>query len=144
MPDDDPLTPGEIRRSLKRLEDEDRSLAERITRVAGESLPVKLWDAEHRAATDRQDRHEKASEAERARIERDADEAAHRLEADIASVRRALEHEVKERQREIEAVRNERNKRSEITWQKVLGLVMALTAMAGVIVAVLALAKGIK
>lgn len=144
MPDDDPLTPGEIRRSLKRLENEDRSLAERITRVAADSLPVKLWDSEHRAASDRQDRHEAASDADRARIERDAAEAVRRVEAEVAAVRRTMEHEIESLQAEIKADRDERNKRSEITWQKILGLVMALTTVAGVIVAVLALAKGIK
>lgn len=144
MAAEDPLTPGEIRRALKRLEEEDRSLAERITRVAAEMLPVKLWDSEHRALGDRVNRHEIASDADRARIERESDEEARRLEAEIAALRRALEREVEERQKEIKADRDERSKRAEITWQKALGLAMALIAVAGVIVAVLALAKGIK
>jgi hypothetical protein len=141
--DDDPLTPGEIRRNFTRLENEDRSLAERITRLAAESLPVKLWDAEHRAAIDRQDRHEKSSEADRARIERDADETTRRLEADIAAERRAREKLDEELRKEIKAVRAERNKRAEFTWQKVTGLIVALAAIAGVIVALMGQSRGI-
>jgi len=141
--DDDPLTPGEIRRSLQRLEGEDRSLAERITRLAAEMLPVKLWDSEHRALSTQLDRHEKAAEADRARIERDADESTRRLEADIAAVRRDLEREAEDRRKDIKAVRAERSKRSELTWQKMIGLIAALAAIAGVIVTLLGQSKGL-
>jgi hypothetical protein len=141
--DDDPLTPGEIRRSFTRLENEDRSLAERLTRIAGEMLPMKLWDSEHRALSAQLDRHEKAADADRARIERDVDETTRRLEADIAAVRRELEREAEDRRKDIKSVRAERNKRSELTWQKMIGLIAALAAIAGVIVTLLGQSKGL-
>jgi predicted nucleic acid-binding Zn-ribbon protein len=120
--DDDPLTPGEIRRSFTRLENEDRSLASRITSLAAEMLPVKLWDSEHRALRDRMQRHEKAAETDRAR----------------------LEAEIKELREEIKDVREDQEKHSEITWQKVLGLVLALATIAGVIVSLMGQSKGIR
>lgn len=121
MTDDDPLTPGEIRRSLKRLEGEDRSLAERITRVAAEMLPVKLWDSEHRALSDKLDRHERAAETDRVRLEK----------------------AIEDLREEIKDVRDEQEKRSDVTWQKVLGLIAALAALAGVIVTLIGQSKGI-
>lgn len=122
MTDDDPLTPGEIRRSLKRLEGEDRSLAERITRVAAEMLPVKLWDSEHRSLTDKLDRHERAAETDRARLEK----------------------QIEDLREEIKEVRDEQEKRSDVTWQKVLGLIVALATIAGVLVTLIGQTKGIK
>lgn len=121
MTDDDPLTPGEIRRSLKRLEGEDRSLADRITRVAAEMLPVKLWDSEHRALGDKLDRHERAAETDRVRLEK----------------------AIEDLREEIKDVRDEQEKRSDVTWQKVLGLIAALAALAGVIVTLIGQSKGI-
>jgi chromosome segregation ATPase len=118
---EDPLTPGEIRRALKRLEEEDRSLAERITRLAAEMLPVKLWDAEHRALGDRLERHEKSAEADRIRLEKSQED---------------LREEIKD-------VREDQEKRSAVTWQKILGLFAALVALAGVIVTLLGQSKGI-
>lgn len=128
MTDDDPLTPGEIRRSLKRLEGEDRSLAERITRVAAEMLPVKLWDSEHRALGDKFDRHERGAESDRKRLEKAIE---------------GLREEIKDVREEQKDLREEREKRSEVTWQKIVGLIAALAALAGVIVTLLGQSKGI-
>ena len=122
MTDDDPLTPGEIRRSLKRLEDEDRSLAERITRVAAEMLPVKLWDAEHRALGDKVDRQERAAEERQRRIDK----------------------AIEDLQKDFKDMRDDQEQRSAVTWQKVLGLVVALATIAGVIVTLIGQTKGIK
>jgi hypothetical protein len=111
---EDPLTPGEIRRAIERLERADQALNNRITQVASDSLTVKLWDAEHRALNEKLTRHEKAAEETQKRIEN-----------------------------EIVEIREERDKHSEITWTKIIGLVTALTALAGVIIGVVGLTKGI-
>lgn len=118
---EDPLTPGEIRRALERLELADRTLGDRLTQVASDMLPVKLWDAEHRALGEKLDRHEKAAEAAQKRVESELD---------------GLHEEIKE-------CRDERDKHSELTWTKILGLITAVTALAGVIIGVLGLTKGI-
>lgn len=128
MTDDDPLTPREISRSLKRLESEDRSLADRIMRVAAEMLPVKLWDSEHRALGDRFDRHERAADADRKRMEKAIED---------------LREEIKDVREEQKEMREEREKRSEVTWQKIVGLIAALAALAGVIVTLMGQSKGI-
>ena len=114
MATEDPLTPGEIRRAIERLERADQALGARITQVASDSLTVKLWDAEHRALNEKLDRHEKAAAETQKRIED-----------------------------EIDGLREERDKHSELTWTKVLGLITALTALAGVIIGVIGLTKGI-
>lgn len=121
MAAEDPPTLGEVVRAIKRLEHEDRALAERITLLAAEALPVKLWDSEHRALGDKFDRHEKAAADDRMRLEK----------------------AIEDLREEIKDVRDEQEKRSEVTWQKILGLVAALIALAGVIVTLLGQSKGI-
>jgi predicted nucleic acid-binding Zn-ribbon protein len=118
---EDPLTPGEIRRAIERLELADRTLGDRLTQVASDMLPVKLWDAEHRALNEKLERHEKLAETTQKRIEDEVD---------------GLHEEIKE-------IRDERDKHSEITWTKILGLITAVTALAGVIIGVVGLTKGI-
>jgi chromosome segregation ATPase len=119
---EDPLTPGEIRRAIDRLEKEDRAQADRVTQVASDMLSTKVWDAEHRALSDRLGRHEKAAEDTQKRIE----------------------HEIDEIRDEIKDVREERDKRSEITWTKIIGLIGAMAALAAAVVGVVGLTKGIK
>lgn len=121
MADNDPLTPGEIRRSLRRLEDEDRAQATRLTQLAAEMLPVKLWDAEHRALGEKVDRQEKVAEERQ----------------------RRNEQAFKDLQEEIKDMRDDQEKRSEVTWQKVVGLVVALATIAGVIVTLIGQSKGV-
>lgn len=122
MADEDPLTPREILRSLKRLEDEDRAQASRLTQLAAEMLPVKLWDAEHRALGDKLERHEKAAEENQ----------------------RRTEQAFKDLREEIKDMREDQEKHSEVTWQKVVGLIAAFAAIAGVIVTLIGQTKGIR
>lgn len=122
MSDDDPLTPGEIRRSFKRLEEEDRAQAARLTSLAAEMLPVKLWDAEHRALGDKVDRQEKVAEERQRRNEK----------------------AIEDLREEFKDMREDHEKHSEVTWQKVVGLIAALAAIAGVIVTLIGQSKGIK
>lgn len=121
MAAEDPPTLGEVVRAIKRLEHEDRALAERITLLAAETLPVKLWDSEHRALGDKFNRHEKAA----------------------ADDRKRLEKAIEDLREEIKDVREDQEKRSAVTWQKILGLFAALVALAGVIVTLLGQSKGI-
>lgn len=118
---EDPLTPGEIRRAFERLEQADRTLGDRLTQVASDMLPVKLWDAERKALDEKFERHEKDAEEDRKRIERD-----------VAGIRG-----------DVKKIREERDKHSELTWTKILGLITAMTALAGVIIGVVGLTKGI-
>jgi Flp pilus assembly protein TadB len=131
--DEDPLTPGEIRRSLKRLEDEDRAQVARLTQLAAETLPVKLWDAEHRALTEQLHRHEKESADRTARLERSLD-----------AYKASCDKRTEDIEDDVQKLREERDRRSELTWQKVISLIAALAGVAAVIVAVLGQTKGIK
>jgi hypothetical protein len=101
---EDPLTPGEIRRALERLERADQAQADRTTQVASDMLSAKLWDVQRRVIEEKLNRHE----------------------------------------REIDDLGKEREKRSEITWTKIIGLITALATLAAVIVGVIGLTKGIK
>lgn len=122
MTDDDQLTAGEIRRAIKRLEDEDRALAARLVSLAAEMLPVKLWDSEHRALSDKLALHQKSVEADRVRTE----------------------EALKDLREELKDLREEQEQRSAVTWQKVLGLIVALATIAGVFVTLIGQTKGIK
>lgn len=121
MTDDEQFTTGEIRRAIARLESEDRSLAVRLTNLAAEMVPARLWDAEHRALTDRLVQHEKNAELDRTRLEK----------------------QVQENGKQIQRIRDGQEKRAEVTWQKVTGLVVALATIAGVLVALIGQSKGI-
>lgn len=133
MPDDDPLTPGELRRAIARLEAEDRAHADRLTALAAEMLPVKLWDAEHRALGDQLRRHE-----------RESAERVGRLERLVDSYRVTCDKRVEDVEGDIDELRRDRDRRSELTWQKIVGLVAALAAVATVIVTLIGQTKGIK
>lgn len=132
MADEDPLTPGEIRRSLKRLEDEDRAQAARLTQLAAETLPVKLWDAEHRSLIEQLHRHEKESAERTARLERALD-----------AYKATCDKRTEDIEDDVQKLREDRDRRSELTWQKIISLVVALATIAGVIVALMGQSKGI-
>lgn len=132
MAAEDPLTPGEIIRAIKRLEDEDRAAAARITLLAAEMLPVKLWDAEHRALAELVRRHEQESSERQARLERMLD-----------AYRTTCDKRVEDMEEAMDRLREQQDRRSELTWQKVIGLLGALAALALVIVTVLGQSKGI-
>ncbi|NUQ98876.1 MAG: hypothetical protein HOY79_20725 [Streptomyces sp.] len=132
MAGEDPLTPGEIARSLKRLEDEDRALAARLTGLAAEMVPAKLWDAEHRALGDQLQRHEKESAERVARLERALD-----------TYKASCDKRTEDIEDDVQKLREERDRRSELTWQKVISLIVALATIAGVVVALMGQSKGI-
>lgn len=121
MTDDDELTNGETRRAIARLEAEDRALAARLVNIATEMVPAKLWEAEHRALTDRLIQHEKGAE----------------------STRQRLEKAVNDIEKQIKRMREDQEKRAELTWQRVMGLIVAMTTIAGVIVALIGQSRGI-
>lgn len=56
---EDPLTPGEIRRTLERLERADEAQIKRLTQVASDMLSTKVWDAQRSAIEDKLKRHER-------------------------------------------------------------------------------------
>lgn len=121
MTDDDELTNGETRRAIARLEAEDRALAARLVNIATEMVPAKLWEAEHRSLTDRLIQHEKGAE----------------------STRQRLEKAVNDIEKQIKRMREDQEKRAELTWQRVMGLIVAMTTIAGVIVALIGQSRGI-
>lgn len=133
MAAEDPLTPGEIVRAIKRLENEDRALAERITLLAAETLPVKLWDAEHRALGDQLQRHERESADRTARLERALD-----------AYKASCDKRTEDIEDDVQKLREERDRRSELTWQKVISIIVALATIAGVVVALMGQSKGIR
>lgn len=133
MTDTDPMTPGEISRAMKRLEAEDRAQADRLTSLAAEMLPVKLWDAEHRALSEQLRRHEQESAERFGRLERQLD-----------TYRATCDKRVEDVEGDIDELRRDRDRRSELTWQKAVGLIAALAAVATVIVTVLGQSKGIR
>lgn len=132
----DDMTTGEIRRSIERLERAQHQLAT-------DAVSSRLWSAEHQALMDRQARHEVDAKEVQARMERDALDRHKGLTREIAALRAMVEREVEKLRGEIEAVGAERVRRSEMTWQKWVGLIGALAALALVVVTMLGQSKGI-
>lgn len=118
---DDGLTPREIGRAIARLETADQALAAQITRLAAELLPVALWDVQHKALL----------------------EHVARVEQTTRDLGRTASAEVDEVRKEIRDLRAETSSRAELTWQKVIGLISALAALALVVVTLLGQSKGI-
>lgn len=136
----DDLTLGEVARSLDRLERAHQQLAT-------DSVPAKLWAAQHKSLEDDLAEHVRQAVIDRERLERDLAELRKTHDRDTKALRDALEKEIEQARREnksqVEALKAERDKRTEFTWQRALGLLTAAAALAGVIVAALAASKGI-
>lgn len=136
----DDLTLGEVARSLDRLERAHQQLAT-------DSVPAKLWAAQHKSLEDDLAEHVRQAVIDRERLERDLAEVRKTHDRDTKALRDALEKEIEQARREnkaqVEALKAEREKRTEFTWQRALGLLTAAAALAGVIVAALAASKGI-
>ncbi len=118
---DDGLTPREAGRAIARLETADQALAAQITRLATELLPVALWNVQHKALVEHI-----------ARVEQSTKDLGQTLSGDVDEVRK-----------EIRDLRDETSSRAELTWQKAIGLISALAALALVVVTLLGQSKGI-
>lgn len=123
------VTLGEIVRNMARLEAEQRA-------QRADMVPAKLWAAEYRALLEQLTEHIRQADQVRVRLERDIADNRKAHERDMKSLR----DEIKE---DFDDLREEQSKRSEFTWSRVIGLVAAAAAVAGVIVAALAMSKGI-
>ena len=155
----DDLTPGEIVRSIRRLEESDRALGDRITGLAGQMVPTELWSAEHRGLVEDvkhlgEDVKEGLDRAERAAIDRRATLQARdaELEKLIEAVRAESKAEAKSLRGEIrglrEALDQKAAKRTEWSRQlkiTVFGIAGAvLAAVAGAWITALLTSKGIR
>lgn len=136
----DEPTLGELARNVKRIEDAQMKLAT-------ETVPAKLWAAEHQSLQNALGDHVRQSGIDHARIENALTDLRGVHERDVKELREGLDKEVGQARREnkaqIEALRRERERRSDFTWQRALGVLTAAAALAGVIVAALAASKGI-
>lgn len=138
----DEMSDGEIRRTFERIERDVRSVGDRLTQTAREMVPSTLWAAEHQAALDRISRAEQQQSAEFARLEKAQDSSAKALDEDIEDVRGEIKALRTQHEADIKAVRTERESRAQFTWQKAIGLVAALAAVATVIVTLLTSSRG--
>jgi hypothetical protein len=95
----DDMTPGEIRRSLDRLEqsqrDAQRAVDDRLTKLAADMMPTTLWASEHKALSDdvkhlEADFHEAVD-----RVERTSQERMATLRNEIKTVRVAQDNHAK-------------------------------------------------
>jgi len=136
----DDLTLGELARNVERLERAHQQLAT-------DSVPAKLWAAQHKSLEDDLADHVRQAVIDRERLERELAEVRKTHDRDTKALRDALEKEIEQARREnkaqVEALKAEREKRYEFTWTKAIGLLTAAAALAGVIVAALAASKGI-
>lgn len=152
----DEMTPGEIQRWLDDLRATQRATNDRLAKAAGDMVSAALWAAEKAALADRLERHERealrmqqAVESGLGREIRDVKELLERAVADLQretkAVREESAKEVKAAREkcaeEIKNLRTEFSKRSELTWQKAIGLIGALAAIA-LVVATLVTAGG--
>jgi predicted nucleic acid-binding Zn-ribbon protein len=146
------LTPGEIVRSLKRLEESDRSLGDRITGLASAMVPNDLWSAEHRSVIEDVrhleedvkagfDRVERTSLDRRATLQQRDDD----LEKKINAVRDEYRAEIKSLREALDqkaAKRTEWSRQLKIAVFSIAGAIAA--AIAGAWVAAILTSKGIR
>jgi len=128
---DDP-TLGELARNIKRIEDAQMKLAT-------ETVPAKLWAAEHQSLQNALGGHERQSALDHERIERALTDLRLVHERDIKDLRVDLDKEIAqargENKTQIAALKAERENRSLSAWQRfgiaasaVLGLLAVFVA----------------
>jgi hypothetical protein len=137
----DDLTPGEVRRTLERIErvqnESQKAVDDRLSELARKTVPAELWAAEHRALGDdvkglEADLHEAV-----ALIERTSQERMTTLRGEIAVVRKAQ-------------ARHEENHRDSGEWSRskklavAVALIGAGATLVGVWIAALLAAKGVR
>ena len=99
----DDMTPGEIRRSIERIErshqDGQRAVDDRLAEVARKSVPLELWAAEHKALGDDVKHLESDFREAVERIERTSQERMTTLRGEIKTIRTAQsDHEKQHRE----------------------------------------------
>lgn len=136
------MSDGEIRRTFDRIERDVRSVGDRLTQTAREMVPSTLWAAEHQAALDRITRAEQQQAVESARLEKAQESSARALGEDVEDLRGEVKSLRTQHEADIKALRTERESRAQFTWQKAIGLVAALAAVATVVVTLLTSSRG--
>jgi hypothetical protein len=123
----DDLTPGEIARSLKRIEDAQRQLAT-------DSVPAKLWAAQYDALTGKLTDHASNSAEVHARLERTMTEMRQEFARELEKLR-------KDTSKQIEALRTEvteqPTKWADKAWTRSLAAMVVVLTLAGVVIAAL-------
>jgi hypothetical protein len=125
----DDLTPGEIARSLKRIEDTQLKLA-------SDSVPAKLWAAQYEALIDKLADHARNSAEVHARLERQIEE----MRKNFA---REMEKQRTTTTTAIDALRTEVTEQptrwADKAWTRSLAALVVVLTLAGVVIAALSL-----
>lgn len=128
----DEPTLGELARNVKRIEDAQMKLAT-------ETVPAKLWAAEHQSLQNALADHVRQSGVDHARIERELTDLRGGHERDVKELREGLDREIQQARREnreqIAALKKERETSGMNAWQRfgvasaaVLGLLAVFVA----------------
>lgn len=99
----DDLTPGEVRRTLERIErsqrDAHKAIDDRLASLAQQMVPASLWASENKALSDDVKHLETDTREAFERVERTSRERKAALETDIAVVRKAVaDHQTEHRE----------------------------------------------
>ena len=137
----DEMSPGEIARTFKRQDEAIRATNDRVAEQARESVSAKAYEVSHQAVIDRVIHLEQDTVERIGRIEAASGERHAAVGREIRDLKAFVEVEFKDLREELKAMRQDREHRGEVTWQKVLGIVGALTAIA-LIVAQIATSGG--
>ena len=137
----DDMTPGEMRRSLERIENAQReahkAIDDRLADLARKTVPVELWAAEHKALGDDVKHLETDFREEAARIERTSQERMATLRTEISVVRKA--------QTAHETAHRDSNAWSRSKTLTLIGIVVAAAAtLVGAYIAAFAAAGGVR
>jgi chromosome segregation ATPase len=137
----DEMTPGEIRRSLDRIEgaqrDAHKAIDDRLAEVAHKSVPLELWAAEHKSLGDDVKHLESDFRDAVDRIERTSQERMQTLRTEIGVIRKA--------QAAHEAMHRDSNQWSRSKTLTLIGIVVAAAAtLVGAYIAAFAAAGGVR
>lgn len=100
MPDE--MTPGEVRRTIERLElaqrEAHKAIDDRLANLAQQMVPASLWQSEHKALSDDVKHLEADTRDGFERVERTSLERKRALESDITAVRKTVsDHQAEHR-----------------------------------------------
>lgn len=143
----DEMTPGEIRRTLERIErsqhEAQRAVDDRITKIATDMVPASLWKAEHKALADdvrdlADDCRDASERAEKTSLERMAT-----LRGEIATVRDSVAGVRKAQEQHVKAHEADRSWTRSKKLTVLAIAVGAAATLAGAWIAAVLAAKGV-
>lgn len=134
---DDPMTPGEVKRTFDRQDSAIRATNDRLADLAKSMVPTELWAAEHRALEDKLAHLERDTLNGLSRIENAAGERHKAIGREIRDLKELVEREIEDVREDLKALQEHRRQEHEQSSSRLIAWVAALAAVGLLIATIL-------